>query len=396
MTIPPAHDPVNAHTDVDGTPRERHHAHAIDLYQTPSSTGEDLTMPDPDSHRSAPWLAPGQTASKKGLIPTGEKSPTTDALDLDHWRLIVDGLVERRIVLTYDDVLALPQEDRVADIHCVTRWSAREARFTGFPLALLLDRAGVSPEARFVRFEAYSHRAHDTSLPLALAREDTWLVHRVNGEALTPVHGYPLRTITPSRYFYKSLKWVHRIELLANDQLGYWERESFYHNNADPWRGDERYITGSAKPEEIEQLQSSRDIDSLRGSNKVILSAELPDWNPVCRDLSRMQMKNCDLRRAQLQCVNLRGANLTNSNLQGADLTDADCEGADLEGADFSGANLVGANLRGTALSATTFFTILPDGTMLAARVAGMRWQRSQNLLEDQEAFLEAIVPPEA
>lgn len=395
MTIPPAHDSVNAHTDVDGTLRERHHAHAINLYQIPSSTGEDLTMPDSDSRRSAPWLAPGQTASKKGLIPTGEKSPTTDALDLDHWRLIVDGLVERRIVLTYDDVLALPQKDRVADIHCVTRWSAREVRFTGFPLALLLDRAGVSPEARFVRFEAYSPRNHDTSLPLALAREDTWLVHRVNGEVLTPVHGYPLRTITPSRYFYKSLKWVHRIELVANDRLGYWERESFYHNNADPWRGDERYITGSAKPEEIERLRSSGNIDSLRGS-KVILSAELPDWNPVCRDLSRMQMKNCDLRRAQLQRVNLRGVNLTNSNLQGANLTDADCEGADLEGADFSGANLTNANLLGTALSATTFFTVLPDGTTLGARVDGMRWQRSLNLLEDQEAFLEANVPPEA
>lgn len=349
-------------------------------------------MPDPDTRRSAPWLAPGQGPTKK-LIPTGEESPTADALDLDHWRLIIDGLVERRLVLTYEEILALPQHDRTVDIHCVTGWSVREVRFTGFPLALLLDRAGVSPDARFVRFEAYSHRNHDTSLPLALAREDTWLVHRVNGEALTSVHGYPLRTITPSRYFYKSLKWVHRIELLANDQLGYWERESFYHNNADPWRGDERYVTGSIDPKMIEQLW--HDPRLLMFRKRIIVSVNLIGWNPACRDLAHLQLKNCDMRDAQLRGIDLRGANLTNSNLRGADLADANCEGADLEGADFSGANLTNANLRGTALSATKFFTALPDGTVLSARVDGMRWQRSPKLLEDQEAFLEANISPE-
>jgi len=218
-------------------------------------------------------------------------------------------------------------------------------------------------------------------------------VHRVNGEVLTPIHGYPLRTITPSRYFYKSLKWVHRIELLADDRLGYWERESFYHNNADPWRGDERYVTGSIDPVMIEQLWN--DARLLMFRKRIIVSVSLVGWSPVCRDLANLQLKNCDMRDAQLRGVDLRGANLTNSTLRGADLTDANCEGADLEGADFSGANLTNANLRGTALSATKFFTVLPDGTMLAARVAGMRWQRSPKLLEDQETFLETSVPSE-
>lgn len=349
-------------------------------------------MSSSDDHHGEAWLAPGQIMSPR-LLPTGEESPAPEALDLNRWRLVVDGLIAQPLLFTYADVLALPQQDRVADIHCVTGWSMQACRFTGFPLALLLDRAGVLPEARFVRFEAYSPRNHDTSLPLALARQDTWLVHHANGEPLTPTHGYPLRTITPSRYFYKSIKWVRRIELLANDRLGYWERESFYHNNADPWRGDERYTTGSIDPRFVQWLWHGRALTRLR--HRVILSVNLEGWNPACRDLAGLQLKNCNLQRAQLQRVNLRGANLTNSDLRGADLTDADCAGADFEGADFSAANLTNANLLGAALSATKFFTTLPDGTVLSARVDGLRWQRSPKLLESQEAFLVARVPPE-
>ena len=66
------------------------------------------------------------------------------------------------------------------------------------------------------------------------------LAFAMGGQPLSREHGFPLRTVTPSRYFYKSLKWVVRIELLAEDRLGWWERESAYHNVGDPWRGDQR------------------------------------------------------------------------------------------------------------------------------------------------------------
>ena len=139
----------------------------------------------------AAWLPPGQTPTKK--FPTvGESNPTEEALDLTRWRLVVEGLIERRLVFTYDEVRQFSQQDRLVDVHCVTGWSQRAMRFTGFPLALLLQQADVKPEARFVRFEAYSPRKHNTSLPLALALTDTWLVHSVNGAQLTVNHGFPL------------------------------------------------------------------------------------------------------------------------------------------------------------------------------------------------------------
>ena len=156
-------------------------------------------------------LPPGQTATKKFPV-VGEQAPASEALDLDGWRLVIDGLVERPLAYTYAEIVALPQGELVADIHCVTSWSHFGMRLQGVPLAVVLERAVPRPEARFVRFEAYSDRGHDTSLPLDLVLGDTWLIHSRDGEPLTPEHGWPLRTVTPSRYFYKSLKWVHRIE----------------------------------------------------------------------------------------------------------------------------------------------------------------------------------------
>lgn len=336
------------------------------------------------------WLPPGQTPTKK--FPTvGESQPTDEALDLLGWRLIVEGLVERRLVLTYDEVMQFPQQERIVDPHCVTGWSQRGLRFTGIPLALLLRQARVKPEARFTRFEAYSPRQHDTSLPLPLALADTWLVHTVDGKPLTVNHGWPLRTLTPTCYFYKSLKWVHVIELLAEDKPGYWEVGG-YSNTGNPWLGDDRYITGSLSLRRLAQLKLGKSLDSFRG--KVILSADLTEWSPVCRDLRRLSLKNSKIQRALLAGVDLRQANLSNSNLQGADLTGADLREADLEGADFSGAILVNADLRGTALSATKFFTQLLDGIILGADVTGMKWQRSQALLEPFEEYLVARQPP--
>src|SRR4051794_35198922 len=117
-------------------------------------------------------LPPGQTATKKFPV-VGEQAPAPEALDLDTWRLTVDGLVERPLSLTYAEILALPQSELVADIHCVTSWSHFGMLFRGLPRGVVLGRAVPRPEARFVRFEPSSTRRHDTSLPLELALADT-------------------------------------------------------------------------------------------------------------------------------------------------------------------------------------------------------------------------------
>lgn len=333
---------------------------------------------------SEPRLPPGQ--AKTGKFPVvGEKDPAPAALDLAAWRLEVAGLVERPLSWTHPELMALPQRERRVDIHCVTGWSQFEMVFTGLPLAELLAYSRPLESAAFVSFEAYSGRRHDTSLPLALALEDTWLVHSRDGQPLAPEHGWPLRTLTPSRYFYKSLKWLHRIELLAEDKLGYWERESAYHNVGDPWRGDQRFTTGSLKPAEAERFREAESFRPWRG--KVLLGLDLRGWRPKGDDLASLQLKNCDLRGADFAGKNLEGANFSLSDLRGADLRQARCAGADLEGANFAGADLRCADLGRTALSATRFFENV-DGYRQEAQVEGMSWEGASGLLEDQEAFL--------
>lgn len=332
-------------------------------------------------------LPPGQTATAKFPV-VGERQPPPTALDLEAWRLEVVGLVAQPLVLRYRDVLALPQRQLVADIHCVTSWSHLGMTLDGTPLEELLTRAQPRPEARFVRFAAFSDRDHDTTLPIELARRDTWLVHGRDGEPLAPEHGYPLRTVTPSRYFYKSLKWLRRIELLAEDRLGYWERSSAYHNVADPWPGDQRFTTGSVKPDVRRRFLEADSYVRFRGARKVMVGVDLRAWHPATRDLGDLHLKNCDLRGVPLAGADLAGANLSLSDLRGADLAGVDLRGADLEGANFAGADLRGADLRETALSATTFHEFAEDGTLRGARVDGLRVDGCHGLLESEEAYL--------
>ncbi len=332
------------------------------------------------------WLPPDQIATRKWPV-VGERTPSPDAPAVEDWRLSLGGAVDRPLDLSWPELLAMPQEDLVMDIHCVTRWSHQGMAFRGTRLAHLFDRAGVQPSAVSVHFAAWSARDHDASLPLEVARSDSWLVHTANGEPLTQGHGGPLRIVTTGRYFYKSLKWVRGIELETTHRLGYWERTDGNHDNADPWPGDERYVGGSIAPEKLSALTAATDFERWRG--RTVRSADLRGWWPQTRALGAVRLKNCDLRRADLRGTDLAGANLTLSDLRGADLRDVDLRGSDLEGARLAGADLRGADLSGALLTATSFFD-----DEAAARVDGMRWDGAEGLLEGQLQFLEEHAAP--
>jgi DMSO/TMAO reductase YedYZ molybdopterin-dependent catalytic subunit len=344
-------------------------------------------------------LPPGQSATRRFPV-VGETAPGPDAAaatDLGRWRLRVEGLVARPRSFRYDEVLALPQRDLRVDVHCVTGWTRFATSFTGVPLVEVVDLAGGPlPGARFVRFEASSARRHDTSLPIDTLAE-CWLVHTADGRPLDVAHGWPLRVVTPSRYFYKSLKWVRLVELRAEDRLGYWERESAYHNNADPWAGDQRFTSGSLRPAQLAALRRSTDLGRWRG--RALIGLDLRDWAPATASLAGLQLKGCDLRGARLAAADLRGANLSLSDLRGADLRGADLRGADVEGADFTGGDLRGADLTGAACSATRF--VAPSDAAggqacEGALVAGLRWVGVTGLLEEQEAYLRERAAPSA
>jgi DMSO/TMAO reductase YedYZ molybdopterin-dependent catalytic subunit len=101
-----------------------------------------------------------------------------------------------------------------------------------------LREAGARAEARFAVIHA--EQGYTTNLPIeALWEPDAILCDWADGRPLTPDHGYPLRLVVPSRYLWKSAKWVRGIELTREDKPGFWERGG-YHNDADPWR-EERF-----------------------------------------------------------------------------------------------------------------------------------------------------------
>ena len=315
-------------------------------------------------------LPPGQIETNRFPV-VGERLPSAG---IDHWRLTISGLVAEPRTLSLDQYMALDHATIVFDIHCVTSWTRRNSVFTGVPLS---DLAIPLPQARFVSFAAYSDRGHHTSLPVGYAMAKSWVVHEFDGEPLDAEHGGPVRVVTPGRYFYKSIKWLRSIEFLAEDRLGWWEVNSSYHNNADPATGDQRFTTGSLRPEQLARFKASVDLDKYRG--RVMIGLDLRDWEPATRDLRGLSLKNCDLRGIDLSGVDLRGSNLSLSDLSGADLSGADLSGSDLEGADLSGAHLAGTDLSATALSATRFEGSTIDET---------RFDESWGLLEGQAFYL--------
>lgn len=293
-------------------------------------------------------LPPGQQLAAPDKWPTvGERSPRRDDAQ---WTVSIAGLVARPRVWTLEELTALPQVEAVIDIHCVTRWSKLGLRFRGVALATLVEQAQPKTEARYVSLVARSERAHSTSLPLADALAlGTLLVLEAEGRPLATEHGGPVRTVTPGRYFYKSLKWLERIELLADDRLGYWEAETGYHNAADPWL-EQRYMAPALTRAEMREVLATRDF---RGRDLRSLAAADAALDGL--RAAEALLRDADFRRASLVEADFEGANLSNGRLAGADLRRARFVAADCEGANFAGADLRGADFRGASLFGATF-----------------------------------------
>jgi DMSO/TMAO reductase YedYZ molybdopterin-dependent catalytic subunit len=196
------------------------------------------------------WARDGRLLTGKrggGRLPPGQRLtadwPVLDLglqphVALEDWRLTVDGLVEAPFAWDWDTFLAQPQTDDTSDIHCVTAWSRYDNRWQGVAALHLIALARPKPEARFVVF--HSHDGYTTNVPLErFAAPDALIAHSWNGEPIEREHGGPARVVIPSLYFWKSAKWVRRVEFLAEDRPGFWE-ERGYHNNGDPW-SEERY-----------------------------------------------------------------------------------------------------------------------------------------------------------
>lgn len=317
-----------------------------------------------------PTLPPGQIETKRFPV-VGERSPSPDISD---WSLTIDGVVARGRKLRWEDYQRLDHRELTFDVHCVTSWTRLDSTFTGVPLSELVEPL---PAARFVSFDAFSTRGHHTSLPVEYALAHSWVVHRFEREPLSTEHGGPVRVVTPGKYFYKSIKWLRSITVLAEDRLGWWETNSSYHNNADPMAGDQRFTTGSLRPEQVVRFLGAGSYDKYRG--RVMIGLDLTGWHPASLNLRRLYLKNCDLAGVDLTGADLRESNLSLTSLRGARLAGADLSGSDLEGVDFTSADLSGADLSHTALSAARFH---------GAVVVGASFEDAWGLVESQALYL--------
>src|SRR5919201_478836 len=145
-------------------------------------------------------LPPGQYLTEKWPVLHAGSVPR---IDLATWRFRVEGEVENPLELSFEELKALPSKEVVTDIHCVTRWSRFDARFRGVHWSELARLVEPKPHARFV--VAHAEQGFTSNVPLeALEDENALIAYEADGEPLTPDHGWPLRLVVPSRYFWKS------------------------------------------------------------------------------------------------------------------------------------------------------------------------------------------------
>lgn len=161
----------------------------------------------------------------------------TPVLDAQGYTLVVEGdAVERRLTLSYRELLDLPSRSLVAYLECAGNWrrffervTGRAARggqwgtggvscaeWTGTPLAAVLDAAGLTADAAHVLVEGGDSGRFGRPMPLARALDpDTLLAYGMNGVQLPPDHGFPVRCVVPGWVASSSVKWVDRIVVSA-------------------------------------------------------------------------------------------------------------------------------------------------------------------------------------
>lgn len=154
-----------------------------------------------------------------------------------NWRLGVTGMVETPLSLSLDDIKALPPRTQITRHDCVEGWSAI-GQWTGVPLALILHRAGLKPDARFIVFHCADKLggvAYYESIDLVDAfHPQTIIAYALNGAPLPVANGAPLRARVERQLGYKHAKYLTAIEAVANLEKiaggrgGYWEDRAHY------------------------------------------------------------------------------------------------------------------------------------------------------------------------
>ncbi len=152
-------------------------------------------------------------------------------VDIDDYTLTVSGLVDTPLELTYEQVLAREQFEKVVTLNCVEGWSV-DILWEGVRVADLLDQAGADTEARVIIFRAQD--GYSTSLPADFVRDnDILMAYKMNGVDLPAERGFPFQLVAEERWGYKWIKWITEIEVSDDTSFeGYWESRGYSNDGA--------------------------------------------------------------------------------------------------------------------------------------------------------------------
>jgi DMSO/TMAO reductase YedYZ molybdopterin-dependent catalytic subunit len=178
-------------------------------------------------------LPPGQYLTED--FPVLSAGPTP-RLQLDQWEFVITTEAGAKHRWSWAELLEMPSETPTVDLHCVTKWSKLGTSWRGVSLDSFFEQVDTAADFAL----AHSYGGYTTNLPLQdLLDGQAWLVYEYEGGELSPEHGGPVRLLVPHLYLWKSAKWVKGIQLLLEDEPGFWESAG-YHDYGDPWR-EQRY-----------------------------------------------------------------------------------------------------------------------------------------------------------
>jgi len=198
---------------------------------SPISRGFRRRHAEPDG--AADRVPPGQYVTDGFPVLSAGPTPHTP---LAEWSFSVRQGGGTLKSWSWQEFQDLPTETVTVDIHCVTRWSKLGTEWRGVSVDTLLGAVGH--DAGYIM--AFSDGGYTTNLPLAdVMGGKAWVAFGYGGAPLEPEHGGPARLLVPHLYFWKSAKWVRGLELMDEDQPGFWETYG-YHMYGDPWK-EQRY-----------------------------------------------------------------------------------------------------------------------------------------------------------
>jgi len=141
-------------------------------------------------------------------------------------------------ILSYSELLALEETQLYCDIHCVTTWSKLGTNWKGVQTRTIYEM--IKPlDSKFVM--AYSYDGYSTNIPIEyFVKEDSIIAYSYEGDEIPREYGGPVRLLIPSLYYWKSAKWLAKLEFISENRRGYWE-ERGYHDIGDPFSEQRRW-----------------------------------------------------------------------------------------------------------------------------------------------------------